>query len=113
MRGVLVLAVLAAALAGCRKDYVDVYPPWKKSPDLYQIDTNAPYARVTVYDDDGRVLGSHLAGETFDELDEDGIVEVTAEGYYPYKGPVSGMEVMGKKSWYVKLRRREPAAMER
>jgi len=106
MRTLRVFCVMAVATAACKRDYIDLYPPDKTTPDLYQIDTNVPDARVTVYDGRGRVLSTQQSGESFKKLERDSIVEIEADGYYTYKGPVDGLERVGKKSWFVRLERR-------
>jgi hypothetical protein len=94
------LAAVAALAAGCHH--------WKKEPDVYRIDCNVPYAKVFVYDEDKELLCEQKAGEYFEKFDEKGHVEVRAEGYLPYSGPVSGLRSDGQKSWYCELRKPRP-----
>lgn len=98
-------ALLALALAaGCYH--------WKKEPDNYRIDCNVPYATVFVYDDDGKLLSTQKAGEFFEKFDDDGHVEVKADGYYTFSGPVSQLRIDGQNSWYCELRKRRPGDEE-
>jgi len=103
VRTLILLAGAAALAAGCK---------WKTNPDTYRIDCNVPYAKVFVYDRDGELLSTQNAGEFFPDFDEKGQVEVKADGYYTYAGPVSQLQIHGKKSWYVELRRRRPGDQE-
>jgi hypothetical protein len=104
VRRLVPIAAAVALAAGCYH--------WKKEPDTYRIDCNVPYAKVIVYDDDGRILCQQKAGEFFEQFDEDGHVEVKAEGYYTFSGPVSQLRVDGQKSWYCELRKRMPGDEE-
>ncbi len=97
-------AAAAALVAGCYH--------WKKEPDTYRIDCNVPLAKVFVYDDDNELLCTHMAGEFFEKFDDDGHVEVKAEGYYTFSGPVSELKINGQKSWYCELRKRRPGDVE-
>jgi hypothetical protein len=98
------LVALVALAVGCYH--------WKTDPDIYRIDCNVPHADVFVYDDDGDLMGTYKAGEFFPELDDDGHVEVRADGYYAYSGPVSQLRIEGKKSWFVELKKRRPGDEE-
>jgi hypothetical protein len=106
----LLLGLALILLAGCRDirrrtDY------WKTTPDIYKIDCNVPYAKVEVYDRSGDLVSTVLAGEHFEDFHESWTIKVIANGYYTYSGPVSDLEVVGKKSWYVKLRKKHPGDM--
>jgi hypothetical protein len=94
-------------LAGCRwtRRRTD---RWKTEPDLYQIECNVPYAKVEVYSSGGTLLSTQNAGESFARLDSNSTVKVSADGYYTYDGPVDQLEVVGKKSWFVTLRKKAP-----
>jgi hypothetical protein len=98
------LVALVALVVGCHR--------WKTEPDVYRIDCNVPYAKVFVYDRDGGLISTQMAGEFFPELDEKGHVEVKADGYYTFSGPVEQLRVEGQKSWYAELRRRRPGDEE-
>jgi len=98
------LAAAAALAAGCYH--------WKKEPDTYRIDCNVPHAKVYVYDDDNELLCKQAAGEFFEKFDEDGHVEVKAEGYTTFSGPVSELRLDGQKSWYCELKKRRPGDVE-
>lgn len=104
MKTIVLLAAAAALACGCHS--------WKKEPDVYRIDCNVPNAKVFVYDDGGALLTQQGAGEYFEKFDEDGHVEVKAEGYYTYSGPVTQLRVDGQKSWYCELRKRRPGDEE-
>jgi hypothetical protein len=98
------IAAAAALAAGCYH--------WKTEPDNYRIDCNVPNAKVFVYDDDGKLLCTQMAGEFFEKFDDDGHVEVKAEGYHAFSGPVSQLRIDGQKSWYCELRKRRPGDEE-
>jgi len=100
----LLIAAAAAFVAGCHH--------WKKEPDNYRIDCNVPYAKVFVYDEDGELLCTQMAGEFFEKFDEDGHVDVKADGYYTFSGPVSQLRLDGQQSWYCELKRRRPGDEE-
>lgn len=104
MRSAILIAAAAALAAGCYH--------WKTEPDNYRIDCNVPNAKVFVYDDDGKLLCTQMAGEFFEKFDDDGHVEVKAEGYYTFSGPVSQLRIDGQKSWYCELRKRRPGDEE-
>jgi hypothetical protein len=104
VRRMALLVALAAFAAGCRS--------WKKEPDTYRIDCNVPYAKVFVYDDDGKLLCTQMAGESFEKYDEDGHVEVKADGYYTYSGPAEQLRIIAQKSWYCELKKRRPGDEE-
>jgi len=99
-----ILAAAAALAVGCHS--------WKKEPDVYRIDCNVPFARVFVYDQKGRLLCDQMAGEYFEKFDDEGHVDVKAEGYYTYSGPASQLRSLGQKSWYCELRKRKPGDEE-
>jgi hypothetical protein len=100
VRSVLLCAVATVLVAGCHH--------WKKEPDTYRIDCNVPYAKVFVYDHHGELLCTQAAGEYFEKFDDEGHVDVKADGYYTYSGPVSQLRILGQKSWYCELRKRKP-----
>jgi hypothetical protein len=104
VRTLVLFAAAAALVAGCHS--------WKKEPDTYRIDCNVPYAKVFVYDDEGKLLCHQMAGEHFEKYDDDGHVEVKAEGYYTYSGPVTQLRSDGQQSWYCELRKRRPGDEE-
>jgi len=104
VRRMALFAVVAAVAAGCHH--------WKKEPDLYRIDCNVPYAKVLVYDRHNDLLCQQAAGESFEKFDEDGHVDVKAEGYYTYSGPASALKVNGLQSWYCELRKMKPGDEE-
>lgn len=104
MRSAILIAAAAALAAGCYH--------WKTEPDNYRIDCNVPNAKVFVYDDDGKLLCTQMAGEFFEKFDDDGHVEVKADGYITFSGPVSQLRIDGQKSWYCELRKRRPGDEE-
>jgi hypothetical protein len=104
VRSAILIAAAAALAAGCYH--------WKTEPDNYRIDCNVPNAKVFVYDDDGKLLCTQMAGEFFEKFDDDGHVEVKADGYYTFSGPVSELRIDGQKSWYCELRKRRPGDEE-
>ena len=104
MRSAILIAAAAALAAGCYH--------WKTEPDNYRIDCNVPNAKVFVYDDDGELLSTQMAGEFFEKFDDDGHVEVKAEGYSTFSGPVSQLRIDGQKSWYCELHKRRPGDEE-
>ena len=104
MKRTILLAAAAALAAGCYH--------WKTDPDNYRIDCNVPNAKVFVYDEDNELLCTQMAGEFFEKFDDDGHVEVKADGYVTFSGPVSELRIDGRKSWYCELRKRRPGDEE-
>ena len=100
MKRTALIAAVAALAAGCYH--------WKKEPDVYRIDCNVPNAWVHVYDAKNELLCKQKAGEFFEKFDDEGHVVVTADGYLPFKGPVSQLRIDGQKSWYCELRKPKP-----